>query len=310
MKKYTYGIDVGGTTVKIGLFNLKGTMLKKLEIESREGNNGQTLLADLVEAIKSLTPDLSEVLGYGLGIPGPVINNNVEVAVNIGMRDLNLREELKGSLENDNIYAANDANVAALGEAISGAGKGHKDVVMLTLGTGVGGGFVVDSKLVEGNSGCAGEIGHLTVVSDSALQCKCGKKGCLETVASATGIRNIYYMMKEDYKGTSPLYDLKYPSAKAIIDAAKKGDELALQVVEYSSYYLGYACNIIAITTNPSIIVIGGGVSRAGDFLIDKIKNNFKKLCFASTINTNIVQASLGNNAGMYGAKELVKNNG
>lgn len=310
MKKYTYGIDIGGTTIKIGLFNLKGMILKRWEIDTRVGNNGKTMFTDLVQSIKRVTPDLNEVLGYGLGIPGPVINNYVEVAVNLGLKDVNIKDELKILLENENISAANDANVAALGEALSGAGKGQKDVVMLTLGTGVGGGFVVDSKVVEGSSGCAGEIGHLTVVSNPKLKCNCGKSGCLETVASATGIRNVYYMLKKDFKGTSPLFDLRLPSAKAIIEAAKRGDDLALQVVDYSSYYLGYACNIIAITTNPSTIVIGGGVSKAGDFLIEKITENFNKLCFASTINTRIVQASLGNDAGMYGAKELVKNNG
>ena len=310
MKKYTYGIDIGGTTIKMGLFNLKGVMLKKWEIDTRKGNNGSLMFSDLVESIKSVTPDLSEVFGYGLGIPGPVINNYVEVAVNLGLKEINLKDELKDILENDNIYAANDANVAALGEALSGAGQGQKDVVMLTLGTGVGGGFVVDSKVVEGASGCAGEIGHLTVDANSKLKCNCGKNGCLETVASATGIRNVYYMMKEDYKGYSPLFRLKRPSAKAIIDAAKDDDELALKVIDYCSYYLGYACNIIAVTTNPSTIVIGGGVSKAGDFLVDKIRENFKKICFASTINTIIVQASLGNDAGMYGAKEMVKNNG
>lgn len=310
MKKYTYGIDVGGTTIKIGLFNLEGRILKKLEIETVKGNNGETMFADIVKTIKSITPDLSQVVGYGFGIPGPVINNYFAVAVNLGIRDINLKDKLKDVLENDNIVAANDANVAALGEALSGAGQGQKDVVMLTLGTGVGGGFVVDSKVVEGMSGCAGEIGHLTVDAHSKLECNCGKKGCLETVASATGIRNVYNMLREDYNGTSTLYNLKYPSAKAIIDAAKNGDELATQVIDYASYYLGFACNVIAVTTNPSTIVIGGGVSKAGDFLIDKIRNNFQKICFNSTMKTNIVQASLGNDAGMYGAKELVRNNG
>lgn len=310
MKKYIYGIDIGGTTVKIGLFNLKRDLIKKWEISTCKGNNGKELFKSIVDAIKKETPLLEEVLGYGFGIPGPVRHNFVKVAVNLGLENINFRDELSEQLQNDNIYSANDANVAALGEAISGAGKGQKDVVMLTLGTGVGGGVVVNDKVIEGSKGCAGEIGHLTVDPTSPLRCNCGKNGCLETVASATGIRNVYYMYKEEYQGTSSLFKLKRPSAKAIIDAAKKGDELALKTIEYSSYYLGYACNVIALTTNPSTIVIGGGVSKAGDFLINKIRKNFKDLSFKPTINTSIVQAKLGNDAGIYGAQAMVRTDG
>ncbi len=310
MKKYIYGIDIGGTTVKIGLFDLQDKLIKKWEIDTRKGNNGKELFSDIVKSIKKETPDLSEVEGYGFGIPGPVSHNHVNVAVNLGLKDINIKDELKDALENEKIYTANDANVAALGEAINGAGKGQKDVVMLTLGTGVGGGIVVNDKVIEGSLGCAGEIGHLTVDPNSKIKCNCGKYGCLETVASATGVRNVYYQLKETYKGDSPLFKLQYPSAKAIIDAAKKGDDIAVKTMDYVSYYLGYACNIVALTTNPSTIVIGGGVSKAGDFLINHIKKHFEELSFKPTITTNIVQATLGNDAGMFGAKEMVKNNG
>lgn len=309
MKKYYYGIDIGGTTVKMGLFDLDKKMIKKWEIPTRTGENGNYLFSDIVASIKQHTK-LEEVKGYGFGIPGPVIDNHVGVLVNLGFSNVNLRNRLKEELHNDFIYAANDANVAALGEAIYGAGQGQKDVVMVTLGTGVGGGFVVDSKLVEGSSGCGGEIGHLRINPENGFDCNCGGKGCLETVASATGIKNLYYDMKKSYYGQSSLYVLKHPSAKSIMDAAKRGDELALKVVDKAAYYLGYACSIIAVTSNPSTIVFGGGVSKAGDFLINKITTEFQKFCFSATKGTKIVQANLGNDAGMYGAMQLVVNHG
>lgn len=309
MRKYYYGIDIGGTTVKMGLFDHNQKLIEKWELTTRTGNNGEQLFEDIVKSIKEHTK-LDEVIGYGFGIPGPVIDNVVGVVVNLGFSNVDIKSRLKNLLENENIFAANDANVAALGEALYGAGKGEKEVVMITLGTGVGGGFVVDSKLVEGHFGCGGEIGHLRVEPANGFSCNCGGTGCLETVASATGIRNLYYEFKKTYYGQSTLYSLKHPSAKAILDAAKKGDELALMVVNKASYYLGYACSIVAITTNPSTIVFGGGVSKAGSFLINKITNEFQKLCFSPTKGTKIVEASLGNDAGMYGAMQLVINHG
>lgn len=309
MRKYIYGIDIGGTTVKIGLFDINKNLIKKWEIITRTGENGALLFQDIEQSVISNTA-LDEVIGYGFGIPGPVINNFVDIAVNLGLQNVDIYESLKNVLQNDNIHAANDANVAALGEALYGAGKGQKDVVMMTLGTGVGGGFVVDSKVVEGHHGCGGEIGHMVIDPNIDITCNCGNKGCLETVASATGIRNLYYEMKKTYYGTSSLYNLKLPSAKAIIDAAKHGDELAVKVVDKASYYLGYACSIIAVTSNPSSIVFGGGVSKAGEFLMEKIRFNFSKYAFGPSIDTKIVEASLGNDAGMYGAMQLVVNHG
>lgn len=310
MKKYIYGIDIGGTTIKIGLFYLNHRLIKKWEIDTKKGNNGEALFASLVESIKKATPNLDEVHGYGLGIPGPVVHNYVKVAVNLGLTDVDLKERLSKELHNDNIFSANDANVAALGEAIYGAGKGEQNVVMVTLGTGVGGGVISDGKIVTGAVGCGGEIGHFIVDHTSDIQCNCGRKGCLETVASATGIRNVYNKLRKTYQGDSPLFKLQYPSAKAIINAAKHGDQLAIQVVDYAAYYLGYTCSILAVTSNPRIIVFGGGVSKAGDYLLDQIRTHFKALTFAPTQNTIIKEATLGNDAGIYGAMQLVVNNG
>jgi glucokinase len=309
MRQYVYGIDIGGTTVKIGLFNQNRELIRKWEIPTRTGNNGEFLFFDIQQSI-ILNTALSEVIGYGFGIPGPVIHNFVDVAVNLGLENVDLYETFKELLDNEHIYAANDANVAALGEALYGAGQGEKDVVMLTLGTGVGSGFVVDSNVVEGEHGCGGEIGHLFIDHEFQFECNCGHKGCLETVASATGIRNLYYEMKKEYHFSSSLDQLKLPSAKAIFEAAKENDELACKVVDKAAYYLGYACSVVAITTNPSTIVFGGGVSKAGSFLIDKITDHFKTFAFGPSVQTKIVEAKLGNDAGMYGAMQLVINNG
>jgi len=310
MKKYIYGIDVGGTTVKIGLFSKDKTLLEKWEIPTDTSNNGMNIIDDIFAAIITKTPELNEVIGYGFGIPGPVVENNVPSCVNLGWENVNLKNLLKERLDNENIFVGNDANVAALGEAAFGAGHGLMNVVMMTLGTGVGSGFVVNGEVVEGSNGAAGEIGHLTVPSSNNIRCNCGKMDCLETVSSATGFRRVYEIMKEDYEGTSTLLDFETPSAKAIFDHAKAGDDLANKVVDYSTGFIGYACHIISITTNPSVIVIGGGVSKAGDFLIEKINDAFNSYLFEPCANTKIVIANLGNDAGIYGGLQLVINHG
>lgn len=310
MSKYYYGIDIGGTSIKMGLFNNEKSLIEKWEIPTNIGENGKNIINDIVASVKKHTPNFGEVIGYGFGVPGPVTDNYIPVFVNLEWKDINIKNDFKDLLQNENIVSGNDANVAALGEAAYGAGKGYSDVVMITLGTGVGSGFIVNNEIVEGAHGCAGELGHLTVEHNNGLSCNCGKKGCLETIASATGIKNIYYRMKEEYEGVSSLYELDHPSAKAVFDAARKGDELALKVVDYAAYYLGYTCHVIGITTNPAMIVIGGGVSKAGEFLINKVKENFLRFCFTPTKATQIHEAKLGNDAGIYGALQLVINNG
>ena len=310
MNKYVYGIDIGGTTIKMGLFDTAGKLIKKWEIKTNSSNDGEHVIDDIYKNILKNTPNLSEVLGYGFGVPGPVKDNHISVVVNLGWKDINLKTIFSTKLDNDNIYVGNDANVAALGEAAYGAGKGKKDVAMLTLGTGVGGGIVVNGKLVEGFHGAAGEIGHLNVLSKYGFKCNCGNFGCLETVASATGIRNIYYKMKETYTSNSLLFDFEFPSAKAIVDAAKLNDELAINVMNEVSKYIGYACSVLSIITNPEIIVIGGGVSKSGEFLFEKIRNDFEDYQFSAVKSTKIVGAELGNDAGIFGAARMVIYNG
>lgn len=310
MKKFIYGIDIGGTTIKFGLFTTDYTLLKKWEIPTNKKDNGKHVITDIVFEVQKVTPNLDEVLGYGFGVPGPVVKDFIHVCVNIGWKNLDLRSELAPLLQNANIRVGNDANVAALGEAVHGAGNGRRNVAMITLGTGIGSGIVVDGSLLEGHNGSAGEIGHLTVVKDHALPCNCGKVGCLETVASATGIVNIYRRLNQSFADSSILDKIDEVTTRDIFEAAKASDELANNVVNEAAYYIGYACHVLGVTTNPSAIVIGGGVSKAGQFLLSRVEREYKKLAFSPGRNTEIIAAELGNDAGIYGAAGMVKQHG
>jgi glucokinase len=307
MSKYIYGIDIGGTSVKLGLFDRTFTLLEKWEIPTDKTDHGSHILGDIVASIKDHTPNLEEIYGYGFGVPGPVIKNQIQMCVNLGWGVVDIEEELKDVLENDRIAVANDANVATLGEAFIGAGHGRKNVAMITLGTGVGSGIIVDGLILEGAFGSAGEIGHLTIPQKKPLLCNCGKQGCLETVASATGVVNIFRRKAENFIGESSLLEAPYVTAKMIFDNAKDGDILANMVVDEAAYYIAYSCHVVSITTNPSTIIIGGGVSKAGEFLLARVRKEFIRLAFPPARDTKIVQATLGNDAGMYGAAELVK---
>jgi len=309
MKKYIIGIDIGGTTCKIGLFNLKGLLLKKWDIHTNKEDNGKYILHEVFNSIHHQIPNLEEIQGYGFGVPGPVVKSKVVRSVNLGWEEYDLISIFSKLTNNTNIKIQNDANVAALGETIYGAAIGYKNSAMITLGTGIGGGMIVDGKIVDGEHGSAGELGHLNVIKDNGFLCNCGNYGCLETVASATGIKNLYKDIKSRSNYDSILNNRNNISAKMIIDAAKKGDLLSLEVVERFTYYVGYACSILSITANPAIIVIGGGVSKAGQFILDKIEKYFSELLFLPVKNTKIVLAKLGNDAGIYGAATLVKYN-
>ena len=308
MKKYLFGIDIGGTSVKIGLFNLKGNLLKKWDIITNKEDLGKHILDDVYKSIKYQIPDLEEVDGYGFGVPGPVVNSKIIKCVNLGWENYDLISIFSKLVNNENILVENDANVAALGETLHGAAFGYSNSAMLTLGTGVGGGIIVNSKIIDGAHGAAGELGHMHVVKENGRLCNCGNYGCLETVASATGIKNTFIELQKNSSIDSILKDKEHLSAKMIIEAAKKGDVLSLEVVEDFTYYIGYACSVLSIITNPDIIIIGGGVSKAGTYLLNKIDHYFRKMMFEPVKETKIVLAKLGNDAGIYGAASLVKN--
>ncbi len=308
MKKYIYGFDIGGTTVKIGLFNLAGELLKKWEIKTDTSEKGANIISDIYKSISRKEISLTDVLGYGFGVPCQVVDSIILHGVNIDWENYDLKTEFSNLVNNENIYIKNDANVAALGETWRGAGIGYTNSAMITVGTGVGGGIVTANKVVDGAHGSGGEIGHIRVIHEGGLTCGCGNKGCLETVASATAIRNEFNSLLQSGKLETKLKDINNPSVRMIFDAAKEGDQLCLAIVNKTSYYLGVACQILSVITNPDIIIIGGGVSNSGSFFIDKIRNNFEEIAFKTVKDTLIVHATLGNDAGIFGAASLVKN--
>lgn len=310
MKPYCFGIDVGGTTVKCGFFQTDGTLVEKWEIPTRKEDHGVNVLPDIGKTIldkmaeKGITA--ADVEGAGVGIPGPVRENKIPYAVNLGWGAMDIAKEL-GELTGLKIKAGNDANVAALGEMWKGGAEGCSDVIVVTLGTGVGGGIIVDGKLVEGSHGAGGEIGHGHVTDELTEPCNCGNTGCLEQVASATGIVRVAKdELTKHPEVKTALKDDGGLSAKAVFDAYKTGDDLAEIIVNRFAKYLGSMLGAYACVTDPEIIVIGGGVSKAGEPLIDIVTRYYKEYAFSACKNTPIVLARLGNDAGIYGSAKLV----
>lgn len=312
MGKKCIGIDVGGTTVKVGLFELDGTLLKKWEVPTRKEEDGKYILPDVADSIRKVLSGeglkLSDIEGTGLGIPGPVLPNGyVEVCVNLGWHNMNPQEILSGLLDGMLVRTGNDANVAALGEMWQGGGKGYRDLVMVTLGTGVGGGVIIDQKIVPGRHGLGGEIGHMRIREDEKEQCNCKGYGCVEQIASATGIaREARRTMAARTEDSAMRRFGGSITAKDVLDCAKAGDKMALDVMETVSYYLGWTLAIVSMTVDPEIFVIGGGVSKAGTFLTDMIRKYYEKYTPISENKAGIALATLGNDAGIYGAARLI----
>lgn len=309
MSKYVFGVDVGGTTVKIGFFDVEGNLLEKWEIPTRTENNGEKILPDVAESIKAKMAekniDKADVAGVGLGAPGPIdAKGTVYVAVNLGWGVFNIESTLSALLDMP-VKAGNDANVAALGEMWKGGGKGHKNLVAVTLGTGVGGGIIVEGKILTGSKGAGGEIGHIHVQDDEPDACGCKNHGCLEQYTSATGIVRLAKrrLAKDD---TESVIRIENVTSKDVFDAVKAGDALAIEVAEQFGEYLGKGLASIACVLNPEIFVIGGGVSKAGEVLFDYIVPHFKKHVFQGCLNAEFALATLGNDAGIYGAAKLV----
>ncbi len=307
--KYVFGVDVGGTTVKLGYFDLEGNVIDKWEIPTRTENNGSNIIPDIAGSImvKLAQKDIDkkDIVGVGIGVPGPVTDDGtVLVAVNLGWGKCNPNKEL-GDLLGVPVKTANDANVAALGEMWKGGGQGHKDMVAVTLGTGVGGGVIIGGKVISGSNGAGGEIGHIHLEDNETEQCGCKGYGCLEQYASATGIVRIAKKKLADSSKPSVLREEEV-TAKAIWDAVKAGDELAKETAEIYGEYLGKGLAAVAGVTNPEIFVIGGGVSKAGRVVIEYMEPYFEKYAFPGTKNAKFVLAKLGNDAGIYGAAKLV----
>lgn len=312
MEKFCFGIDVGGTTVKMGVFSTEGKLVESWEIPTRKEDEGSHILEDICSEIekKIVERELSreDLVGVGIGIPGPITKDGTVLnCVNLGWGIFNVEEKLSKMLGGIKVKAGNDANVAALGENWQGGGVGFEDLILITLGTGVGGGVIIGDKIITGSNGAAGEIGHMPVVYDEDAEiCGCGKKGCLETVGSATGIVREAKKLLANTDIPTPLRDKAEFSCKDIFDLAKEGDEASMQVVDKLAEYLGIAAAHIAAVTNPQVIVIGGGVSKAGKFLLDKIEERYMDKAFKACRNAKFSLATLGNDAGMYGAAALI----
>lgn len=310
MKKYAFGVDVGGTTCKIGFFETSGKLLDKWEIKTNKENNGDSILSDIAQTVDNKLAQegisKNDVQGIGIGVPGPVDSEGVvHRCVNVGWGTVNVVKEL-GSLTGLKVAAGNDANVAALGEMWQGGAKGCKDVIMVTLGTGVGGGIIVNGKVVAGFNGAGGEIGHMTVNHDEIEACNCGQYGCLEQYTSATGIVRVAKRKLAKTAEETSLRRFDPLTAKDVFDEAKAGDKVALGLVDEVCGILGAALSNISCVVNPEIIVIGGGVSKAGDILIENIKKHYIETAFFSCRDTKFAAAGLGNDAGMYGCVEMV----
>lgn len=312
MSKYAFGVDIGGTTVKMGLFDNEGKVLDKWEIPTKTANGGEAILSDVAGSIKSKLQEKGiqkeDVAGVGVGAPGAVNKDGLLVggAVNLGWGVFNLEEVMKGYLDMP-VKAANDANVAAFGEMWQGSGRGHSNLVAVTLGTGIGGGIIVNGQILTGATGGGGEIGHIHVEDNETECCNCKNKGCMEQYASATGIVRLAGKRLERDEKPSVLRTGSI-SARTVFDAVKDGDEVAIEIAQQFGEYLGKGLAVVASVVNPEMFVIGGGVSKAGEILFQYIEPAFRKYAFKACRNAEFVLAALGNDAGIYGAAGLILN--
>ena len=308
--KYGFGIDLGGTTVKLAYFDENGTMLHKWEIPTNTAEGGSQILPDIAKAVEGYLCENNipreSVIGLGIGVPGPVdVNGTVNKCVNLGWGRFNISKELE-RLTGFPVQAGNDANVAAMGEFWKGGGQGCRNMVLATLGTGVGGGIVVEGKLLCGSQGAGGEIGHMTINRDETVPCNCGKYGCVEQYCSATGIVRTAKEHLASNPADSQLRALEEITCKNIFDAGKAGDTLANEILQMYYARLGEFLGNLCCLLNPEVVVLGGGVTKAGQVLLDGVEPYFRKNTFHACDNAKIVLASLGNDAGAYGAFKLV----
>ena len=307
--QYGFGIDLGGTTVKIAYFEETGKMLEKWEIPTVTANGGAQILPDIAQSIRDFLDanHISDtaILGLGIGVPGPVNAMGVVIrCVYLGWGVFNIAETL-ASLTGFPVRAGNDASVAALGEYWKGGGQGCDNMVFVTLGTGVGGGIVVEGNLLHGADGSGAEIGHICVNPQETLRCNCGNYGCVEQYCSATGIVRLAKLYLAESQTETTLRGVENLTCKDIIDAAKAGDAAANAILDQVYRYMGLFLANVCSTVNPEAVVIGGGVSKAGDMLVKGIEPYFHKHVFHAASGAKFAMASLGNDAGAYGAFKL-----
>lgn len=306
---YCFGVDIGGTTVKMGLFNGAGEIVEKWEIVTRTENEGEAILPDIASSINAKVAEhkiaKEEVLGVGVGVPAPVTSEGIiNGSANLGWKYKEAKRELE-ELTGLKAEFGNDANVAALGEMWKGGGAGCKNMVMVTLGTGVGGGVIINGKILVGENGAGGEIGHLCVNYEETDHCGCGNCGCLEQYASATGITRLA-KKKLANETRQTMLNAETVSAKEVFDAVKAGDEVAKEVAEEMGTYLGHALANLAVVADPAVFVIGGGVSKAGEVLLPYIEKPYQEKAFFANKKAKFTLATLGNDAGICGAAKLI----
>ena len=307
--KYGFGIDLGGTTVKIAYFDENGTMLEKWEIPTVTADGGAQILPDIAASIRAFIEahniNETSILGLGIGVPGPVnAKGIVNKCINLGWGVFNISEELC-RLTGFPVKAGNDANVAALGEFWKGGGQGCDNMVFVTLGTGVGGGIVVEGNLLHGAHGSGAEIGHICVNPQETVRCNCGNYGCVEQYCSATGIVRLAKLYLAANDTATGLREIENLTCKDIFDAAKADDAAALAILDQVYAYMGLFLANVCSTVNPEAVVIGGGVSKAGDMLVKGVEPYFHKHVFHAAGGARFTMASLGNDAGAYGAFKL-----
>ena len=308
--KYGFGVDLGGTTVKIAYFDREGNLLDKWEIPTVSDDGGKQILPDIAASIGKYLEEKKipreQVVGVGIGVPGPVDSRgNVNRCVNLNWGVFNIHETL-GQLTGLPVKAGNDANVAALGEAWKGGGSGCENMVMATFGTGVGGGIILDGRPVSGVHGSAGEIGHILVNAEETEACTCGNYGCVEQYCSATGVVRLAKRRLAADDRDSVLRTVEPLTCKAVFDAGNAGDAIALEVLEQVYDYMGRFLAAVCCVVDPEVVVLGGGVSRAGQPLLEGAKKYYDKYVFHASRGVRFALASLGNDAGAYGAVKLV----
>jgi len=306
MDQLYFGVDIGGTATKIGAFDQRGALLSKWEIKTDISENGSLILPHVAEEILHYARNLSRVIAIGVGIPGPVQRGGyVKRCVNLGWGDFNPARELASILRGVPVFAGNDANMAAMGEYWQGSGRDAENLVFITLGTGVGGGIILDGRMVYGMGGLGGEIGHVVVNPEETIPCNCGQYGCLDQTASATGIVRAAQRLLQESGAPSTLRALENITARDVVDAARHGDELAEKAFESCMYFLGKSMAMLTNIIDPEVFIIGGGVSKAGDYLVDTVKKHYEAMATLSENKAAIVLAKLGNDAGIYGAAKL-----
>ena len=298
MKKICFGVDIGGTAVKMGLVDEKGVLLKDVEFPSPKDPDAMfDEIAGQIAGILKEFPN-ARCVGVGVGVPGPVPDHaHVHGCVNLGWGVVNVAEGLRVRTGLP-VLVENDANLAAFGEMWQGAGRGHRNLVMLTVGTGVGGGVIADGRIVTGAVGAGGEVGHMPMPCHTDWPCTCGKFGCLEVTSSATGIIRAARQFP-------PFSQMEHVTAKDVFDAAREGNADARQVVAEAARCLGTAAAIIGCVVNPELFVIGGGVSAAGEMLLTPVREAYRQQVFPPSRDADFVQATLGNRAGIYGGAGL-----